>query len=272
MSRKRSAATPAAKPTVLAPTTSSSPHQEPSVTHEESKGRDLEIRKSELEIEKLEQEIEIARQGHVWWRRTFRDVKMSEWLTAGAAIIALLAAFWTGLFNAIRERLSAQADRLAIEKIHLEDQKEKLGAEIASKDVEIANKNRELADLKTRLQPFEQESAALSLLRDMHGKNLIISLSYPPSFEGVRVSIKHDLINWDGKPKSIKSEAVPRALEAANRIRLLNGIRLRELVLTPEDVALASSRQPLHWLALEYAQLDRLSLAQLNTPKSGRKE
>jgi hypothetical protein len=121
----------------------------------------LEVEKARLEVEKLKEEVETAREGRSWWRRSIRDVKLSEWVTAIAAVVALGAAFWTGWFSATRERNAAQGDRLEVERIHLENRKEKLVADVAAKE-------KDLAEVRARLLPFEEEQAALRELRNVH--------------------------------------------------------------------------------------------------------
>jgi hypothetical protein len=46
-------------------------------------------------------------------------VKLSEWMIALAATVALLASWRTGLFDATRQNLSAQQERLTVEKSQL---------------------------------------------------------------------------------------------------------------------------------------------------------
>lgn len=260
MSQNRSKSSPKTPTQSTPPPASSAPPSPPLLVSSLA----LDERRNQLEIEKLEHEVATAKAARTWWRKNIRDVKLSEWITTAAAIIAISAAFWTGLFNTIRERLSAQADRLAIEKIDLEQKKEKLG-------IEIATKEKQLTETMARLQPFEQEELALSELRSMMNEGMTVGLSSPPSFDSVRVSLKHSMLDWypgnDVQPKTIRVPTLSKALAAANKLRSLDGISVRELVMNSDDVATATRRDGLQGLAFEYAQLDRLAITGMRTPK-----
>ena len=124
-------------------------------------GSSLDERKKQLEIEKLEQEIQFAKADQKWWRKSVRDVKLSEWLTAAVALVTVIVVFSTGYFNASRERLAAQGDRLHVEKLEMEGKRDRLSSEIVVKEAE-------LQELKSKVQPFEKENAALLSLRQLN--------------------------------------------------------------------------------------------------------
>lgn len=168
----------------------------------------LENRKKQLEIEKLEEEVKTSREGREWWRKSIREVKLSEWVTAIAAIVALAVAFWTGLFNSTREKLSAQADRLAIEQIELLQKKEKLGDDVAVKE-------KELTAIKERLLPYEQESDAIRQLRELKSKFLRVSFAITPDYDGHRVTIDglDEKLDWSFTSKSSHKSILHRFVD-----------------------------------------------------------
>lgn len=237
---------------------------------------ELEETKAKLEIEKLKQDVDAAREGRVWWRRSIRDVKISEWITAAAAIVALIAAFWTGLFNTIRERLSAQADLLEIKKIQLEQKRERL-------DGEIVTRERELAEIKARLLPLEGEEDAIKELRGMKKKNISVHFEVPPEFDSVYVKIRGTedefggtrLLNkgtvqepaWDAVYQTFDNPHLTQALKAANKIRSLKRLELSELRLSAEDIGLLTLRPEIETVAVTHAEVDREFLAQLKVQK-----
>jgi hypothetical protein len=218
----------------------------------------LEVAKMRIEIEKLNEEVATAREGRTWWRRSIRDVKLSEWLTAAAAIIALVAAFWTGLFNSIRERLSAQADRLAMEQIDLEHKKDGLRVEIAAKE-------QELAVVKGRLAPFEEEAGAIKELRRYNTKLLHVTFSITPDSEAYRITISgmDEKLDWSLVTKSRANPYLPDALREVNRVRSLKGLRVRGLRMSHETIALASQHTELEVLDIREGSLDHKTLADL---------
>lgn len=59
--------------------------------------------KARLEVRKLRGEVRAARESRTWWRRSVRDVKLSEWFTVCVAVAALSAEWATGLFSTTRE-------------------------------------------------------------------------------------------------------------------------------------------------------------------------
>lgn len=231
----------------------------------------LDEQKKALEIAKLEEELANLRKSRNWFWTSVRGVKLSEWITASAAVIALGVAVWTGLFNAIREKLSSQADRLAVEKIDLEQRKEKLASEIADKE-------KELAGVKSRLTPFEQEESALRELRGLKKEGLKIDFTVTAEMEGMRISIMHNDISWMlgladesvsiEKPTTRRRSSVGKGISAVNKLRSVKGLRLIELELNRDDVAAATERDDLEVLLLEFARLDRATLARIRSPRN----
>src|SRR5438128_2360781 len=63
----------------------------------------LEARKCELEIEKLTEEIAVVRDSRSWWRKSIREVKVSEWFTVLTAIGLVVVGYSTGYFSTVRE-------------------------------------------------------------------------------------------------------------------------------------------------------------------------
>jgi hypothetical protein len=115
---------------------------------------DLESRKKLAEIAKLKAEATKLGNEQRWLWTFVRAVKLTEWVTAISAILLVYGGWYSGLFNAMRERLETDKNRLAVEKIDLEQKREKLGTEVAAKE-------RELADIKARLAPFERQQRAI---------------------------------------------------------------------------------------------------------------
>jgi hypothetical protein len=140
--------------------------------------------KLQLEIQKLQEEINGIRYDRRWFTATMRNVKVTEWVTAAVACTALVMAFWTGIFDATRQRLEAQQERLAVEKIHLQQLKAKLTEE-------VAGKTRDLETLTRRLQPFEREQVAIEKLRKLQEADLLVQLDADYGFDGIKVSMTH---------------------------------------------------------------------------------
>jgi hypothetical protein len=202
-----------------------------------------------------------------------RSVKITEvcsalgaFVMALAAIIALYNTFHTGLFDATRQNLAAQGERLTIEKITLEHQKEILTTEVNAK-------NKELADTKKKLLPFEQEEAAISELRGLEKKNLRINFLLAGKHEGIKVSVwgtgrpPQSVLDWNLSPTAKRNPALADALRAANRVRVLKGLRIRELLFTRDDLILATQHPDLEQLLINYSELDSEALANLRPSK-----
>ncbi len=106
----------------------------PSATPEDLGKRKLELEcsKLELEREKIGKEIRNLNESRSWWWSSVRGVKLTEWCTAVAILGGVFAGYWTGWFNSIRERLATEENKLAVQKIHLEEEKQKLVETLAS--------------------------------------------------------------------------------------------------------------------------------------------
>ena len=219
--------------------------------------------KAKLEIQKLTEEIAAIHDSRNWRHMFFRSIKITEVFTtlatictALAAIIALSITFHTGLFDAARQNLAAQGERLTIEKINLERRKEILTADVDAK-------TKELEDAKKKLLPFEQEEAAISELRELEKKKLGIRFLLAGKHEGIKVSVwgarllPQDVLDpWSFSPTTERNPALADALRAANRVRVLKGLWIRKLFLTQDDLILATQHPALEQLLINYAELD----------------
>lgn len=221
---------------------------------------DLDQQKSRLEIEKIKEEVLEIQNSRRWWPSVVTKAKATEWVTAVATIAALLLGWQTGLFDAVRHNLSAQQERLKIETIHLEHQREKLTGEVTAKQQEIET-------LKRRLLPFEQEESAFKELRTFDKKLLQVRFGASADFDGIRVSVSSldKKPDWNilGFPETRTSPHLLDALKLIGRARVLNGLKISELQTMPEEIALASRHEELESLVIEYAGLNTGTLRSL---------
>ena len=236
---------------------------------------DLDERKKELEIAKLEQEVAAAAAGRSWWRKSFRETKVTDWLAVAVGVTALFAAWFTGFFNATKERLE-------VEKIHLEQRKEKLTVEVAAKEQEITSKERELNDVKKRLEPIESEDVAIQELRSLGTKQLAVRFAIPDNFQGVQVTIRGTdesgtrAYGWReasgafvwGPPICRTNEHLTSALKAANRLRSLKSLTLKELRVTASELVIAGQHPDLVSLAINDSEMDESTVAALRPGKN----
>ncbi|WP_162672279.1 leucine-rich repeat domain-containing protein [Gemmata massiliana] len=134
----------------------------------------------------------------------------------------------------------------------------------------MAAKEKELTELKAKLLPFEHEDAAIrELIRLDKKANLSVQFSVPDKFEGLKVSIGAGAVGEDGKidwstlPRTTTNPAVRDALIATNRIRVVKGLRLQELTLTPGDLTIATQHGELETLVIQHAKLEGKALVGL---------
>jgi len=232
-----------------------------SSTAMEHQKRLLEIQKLELEAQKIRQETQNLTESRKWYWSSVRSIKLTEWLTAGAALGLVLAGWYTGLFNAVRERIEIEKVKLGIEKLRLEEEKTRLVGEVRTKEDELAQANK-------RYEPVAQEEAALQELRSAQQAGLSVSFSTLPDYSGLKVSITHNRPNWGFLPDPQRQAGVGKAIAAVNRLRSVKGIRIQELLLSPDEVALITARDDVESLVIEHANIDQSALGGVRVPKS----
>lgn len=220
----------------------------------------LEQQKGQLEVEKLREEIADIRNTRRWSVNSLRKVKVNEWALVGAAFVALIVGWRTGLFDAIRQHLAAQQERLQVEKVHLEQQKEKLTGELGAKQ-------KELDAVKARLTPFEQEGAAVRELREFDKRGIQIRFLVTPEYDGTSISLRRKIAEADFNllvaPKIRTNPYVTDALKSVNRMRDLKGLKIGELPMVRSDVQLATHHSELETLVIDYGELGADGLAGL---------
>jgi hypothetical protein len=220
----------------------------------------LDVRKKHAEIAKIEAEVAKLANEQRWFWSAVKGVKLTEWVTATAAVAIVVTGWFSGFFNATRERLETDKNRLGMEKIELERQKEKIGHEIAARE-------RELADVRTRLLPFEQEAAAIQSLRDLKNKLIEVRFSVTPAFDGYKVRIegRDPKLDWDAPRVARLNPHVSSALEAVNRLRSLKGLLVDGLRMKSADLQVAGQHSELEDVRLINCSLEAADLAGLKT-------
>ena len=210
--------------------------------------------KTHLEIQKLEYERS--------WRFFLRE-KLPAFLSPLVGLLTLLALYSTGLLDAARQHLAAQGERLTLEKLHLEQHKEKLIAEVNAK-------TKELEEVKKKLLPFEREEVAINELKNLQNKNLLVKFRSSGQLEGLKVTFQgiDEQLDWSMISKPRRNPNLAAALKKANNLRALKALRTVELSMTPEELALASQHDALETLVINYADLDSESLGHL-VPRQG---
>lgn len=209
---------------------------------------ELDRRKKVLEIEKLELEVKAVKDGNVWWRKTIREVKVSEWITAIVAIVALATAFSTGLFDAIRERLIAQGERLSIEKLNLEQQRKRL-------DEEISSKESQLDEIRTKLSPYRLEESAITGLKNLKSKLIDVRFSIGAENDGYLVEItgRDEKLNWNLiEPRvSRVNPHVSEAIRLTSQLRSLKGVRIDGVQIDQNDIQILMTHPEIERIVLD---------------------
>jgi hypothetical protein len=229
------------KPTASSPTSESSatnpiPHAAGSSLSPHSDVRDT---KEKLELEKLRSEIEEKQRSTKWVVSAVRNVKLNEWVISAAALFALFGAWRTGLFDATRQHLAAQSERLTIQRIDLEQRRDKLTGEVLAKE-------QELQAIRKRLLRFEDEESAVKELRKAQSKFLDVRFSTDPAFEGLKISLRgrDQKLDWVFAPKTRANPYLSEALTKVNQVRSLKGLKLSEGKVSSSDLPLSCGQIP----------------------------
>jgi Leucine-rich repeat (LRR) protein len=211
-----------------------------------------------LELEKLRTEISDLKRSQSWVVRAVYNVKLNEWLVAAAAIAAFIAALHTGIFDATRQTLTAQQERLSIEKLHLEQKKDHLAREVRGLENEVDT-------LKKKLGPFELERAAIEGLRSLEKANLKVRFAIDPDYDGLRVAIKAGTtrIGFESGPRPTANVNLRDAIRLINSLRSVKGLRFDYLILTPEEFELACQHKALEHLKFHDCNLSETTLSRL---------
>lgn len=214
-----------------------------------------------LQAELLEFQIAEKRESRRWFVHAIRNVKLNEWVVGIAALIALLVGFTTGIFDATRQHLAAQSERLRIEKIDLENERSSLVSQIKAKE-------KELEELELRHAPFEEEAQAIQSLRQFDEKLIDVSFGTTAEFDGLRIVLtgKPKEFDWSmfGPLKTYPNEHLSDALREVNHLRSVKGIKISQLKVTKNCVELATEHQEIEDLALENCDLESHELLGLS--------
>lgn len=229
----------------------------------------LDARKKLLEVQKLKAEVAAAQRP--WWKRAFQEGKAPEWITAAVAVGTVTVVLTNGYFSASRERLAAEGDRLAVEKIDMEQKRDRATAELAAKE-------KELADVKQRLNPFEKEQEAIEQLRKFKADNVMVQFSTDFQFDGVSLWVHRSRwdVSWDTLRKKNKypppaSLANARDLfEPLAKFRKLKGVKIDGVQLSKGDLAALSVASGAESIGLKNCGLTNETLDALKLPESTR--
>lgn len=192
--------------------------------------------------------------GNAWWRKSILEVKLSEWITASAAVVALVTVYATGFFNATRERQTAQGERLSIEKLNLEQQRKRL-------DEEISSKESQLDEIRTKLSPYRLEESAITGLKSLKSKLIDVRFSISAENDGYLVEItgldeKRDLklIDFNLLNRSAVSRVNPHVSEAirfTSQLRSLKGVCIDGVQIDQNDIQILMTHPEIERIILE---------------------
>ncbi len=76
----------------------------------------------------------VATKSKSWWL----EAKPTEWITALATVLGLIAVYRSGILDAKKAETSAQNERLTIEKLRLEDRKEQVDRQLTEANARLA--------------------------------------------------------------------------------------------------------------------------------------
>lgn len=212
----------------------------------------------DLESRKLNQEIDKLKYDNSFWGR-----HTGHLLAAVGALTTLGIAMYTGVFEATRKLNDAQSERLRIEKIKLTEE----GNELRRKHIDLNDK---IEVLQSKLASYELEEEAIAKLRAI--KNVAVTLNASLFLQEITVSITPNIPSLfshqtDQKNAVYKTELTDAVAESC-KMRHFTGIRVFELFLQDNDLALINKHPKLNKVLLSGTGLSSESLRLIGSKDS----
>lgn len=207
---------------------------------------------TELACEKLR--IEIARLQEPWWKSFARNFRVADGVALIVGVSAICTALYTGYFSALNERLS-------IEKLRLEDERETLQAEIDDSKAQLEQTQHRL-DIYEKERNSIQEILALCA-DDSRDISPEITLTFLDDYDTFRLVLVPSRpldygihLIWSDEEAALQSDEtfhhpnVPRILELASGIERIRELEVRRFILTRHDIDTILSHTQLTSLVL----------------------